>query len=113
VFLQARGWGAAVIVLFAFWVWVLIAALLIWEPHEEDFHKAAIQVSWAFAAMFALLALSLFAVVAYRRKRLGSRARLAQADEFLFLPLDVWPYIVLAVAAFFAGAAALGYDLGG
>jgi hypothetical protein len=54
-----------------------------------------------------------FAVIQYRRRH-SSVARAAadpHADEFMFIRLAVWPYILLGVAALFAGASWLGYPL--
>ena len=105
-----RGWGFSVLLLFAFWVWVLIALVVIISPYEPNQHRAAIQVQWAFAAMFAAHALSVLGVAIYRRKRRGP-AETGAVDEFMYLRLDVWPFILLAVSILFAGASALGYEL--
>ena len=104
---QFRGWGFSVLLLFAFWVWVLIALVVIISPYEPDQHKAGLQTQWAFAAMFAAHALSVLGVSVYRRRD----AEMGVVDEFLYLRLDVWPYILLAVSALFAGASALGLEL--
>jgi amino acid transporter len=104
---QFRGWGFSVLLLFAFWVWVLIALVVIISPYEPDQHRAALQVQWAFAAMFAAHALSVLGVAIYRRKR----RRYGAIDKFMYLRLDVWPYILLAVSMLFAGATALGREL--
>jgi hypothetical protein len=107
---QFRGWGFSVLLLFAFWVWVLIALVVIISPYEPDQHRAALQVQLAFAAMFAAHALSVLGVAIYRRKR-RRYAEMGVVDEFLYLRLDVWPYILLAVSMLFAGASALGREL--
>jgi hypothetical protein len=116
-----RGWGLSVFLLFVFWVWAGIVLLIALSPYEPDKHKAAIDSDWAFAGLFALHAMSVWAVVAYRRRSLQRRAPPAlitvesrlPGDEFAFVPLIYWPYILLAVMLAFAGAASLGYPLFG
>ncbi len=78
---------------FVFWIFVAIAAAVVASPYEPDPRKAMLAAQWLFASMFALYALSVFAVVQYRRRHPpvdGSRAD-PHADEFMFIRLDLWP----------------------
>ena len=108
-----RGWGISVALLFVFWIFVAIALVVFASPYEPDPRKAMLAVQWLFAVMFALYTLSIFALVQYRRRHpsvTGTEAD-SHADEFMFIRLDLWPYILLCVAAVFAGASWLGYPL--
>ena len=113
-----KGWGISVFVLFVFWVWVGIGLLVGFSPYEPDKHKAMMDVEWAFAGLFALHALSVWAVVQYRGRRVARAmepsvvmAEPILLDEFMFVPLVYWPYILFAVVVLFAGAATFGYAL--
>jgi hypothetical protein len=107
-----RGWGVAVALLFVFWVFVLIALVLITSPYEPDPRRATLGVQWLFAGMFTLHALSVFAVVRYRRGRPTAEAgSVPHDDDFMFIRLAWWPLILLGVAAVFAGASWLGYPV--
>ncbi|KAB2912751.1 MAG: hypothetical protein F9K29_17915 [Hyphomicrobiaceae bacterium] len=111
--LHWRGWGISVALLFAFWIFVAIALVVFASPFEPDPRRAMLDVQWLFAGMFALHALSVFAVVQYRRRHppVAGTADDPHADEFMFIRLDLWPSILLGVAALFAGASWLGYPL--
>jgi hypothetical protein len=104
-----RGWGLGVFLLFAFWIFVLIGVVVVASPYQPDRLKAGLEVQWLFALLFLLHAASVFALALYRRRTVADR----RADEFMFLRLALWPYILLAIAALFAGASALGYPLFG
>lgn len=111
--LHWRGWGISVFLLFVFWVFIAIALVVFGSAYEPDPRRAILDVHWLFAGMFTLHALSVFAVVRYRRRYPSTAASDAdpQADEFMFIRLDRWPPILLVVAAVFAGAAWFGYPL--
>jgi hypothetical protein len=111
--LHWRGWGISVALLFVIWIFVVIALVVFAEPYEPDPHKAKLAVQWLFAAMFGLYALSVLAVVQYRRRHPSAAGTLddPHTDEFMFIRLDLWPYILLSVAAVLAGASWLDYPL--
>jgi hypothetical protein len=111
--LHARGWGISVALLFVFWTFIASALVVIATPYEPDSRKAMLDVQWLFTGVFALQGLSVFAVVQYRRRHpsVAGTADDPHADEFLFIRLDWWPYILLSVAALFGGASWLGYPL--
>lgn len=111
--LHWRGWGISVFLLFVFWIFAVIALVVFAAPYVPDRSKAMLTVQWLFAGMFALLALSVFAVVLCRRWRPPAAEGEADphADEFMFIRLDLWPYILLCPAAVFAGTSWLGYLL--
>lgn len=110
---QWRGWGFSVALLLAFWIFVLIAVVVFAAPYEPDRHMASLKTQWLFAGMFALHALSVFVVVVYRRKHpsVAESGADPRGDEFMFIRLELWPYILLALAAVLAGASSLGYSL--
>ncbi|HEY1632896.1 MAG TPA: hypothetical protein VGF56_16380 [Rhizomicrobium sp.] len=104
-----RGWGLGVFLLFVFWMFALIGFAVVAQPYQPDRTKAGLDVQWLFALLFLLHAASIAALALYRR-RTGARR---DADEFMFLRLAVWPWILLVPAALLAGASALGYPLFG
>jgi hypothetical protein len=114
-----RGWGFSVALLFVFWIFALIFFVALADPYQLDMRKAGLEVQWLFAAMFALHAASVYAVVWYRRthpRTYVDPASLAtvvvpHADDFMFIRVRFWPWILLAVAAIFAGASLFGYPL--
>ncbi len=63
--------------------------------------------------------LSVFALAQYRRWHPQiftdpaplQVTQIPHEDNFMFLRLDLWPYILLAIAAIFAATAYLGYPL--
>jgi hypothetical protein len=101
-----RGWGLGVFLLFMFWMFALMGYVLTASPYQPDPMKAGLDAQWLFAAMFLLYAASVLVLARWRR-------RSGASDEFMFIRLDLWPRILLAVAAIFAGASALGYSLFG
>ena len=104
-----RGWGLGVFLLFVFWMFALMGFVLTSSPYQPDPVKAGLDAQWLFAAMFLLYAASVFALAVWRRRTVAD----PRADDFMFIPLGLWPYILLAIAVLFAGASALGYSLFG
>lgn len=116
-----RGWGISVLYLFVFWFVAALAFVVVAMPHQPDALQAAMDAQWLFAAMFALHAASVFALSRYRRSHPGhvidpqiqAAVAVPHTDEFMFLRFDVWPYILLAIAAVIACATLLRYPLFG
>jgi hypothetical protein len=116
-----RGWGYWVGLLFVFWIFTLIGFAVFVPYYQPDRRLAGLHVQYLFAAMFALHAASVFALVLYRRSRapflpgaIVERAPVdPYVDTFIYIRMDWWPYILLAIAVVFALASILGYPLFG
>ena len=112
-----RGWGISVLYTFVFWFIAGIGLVIAASPHEADSAKAGLDVQWGFAALFALHAASVFALALYRRSHPQTlidptnrqTTVFPHDDHFMFIRFDIWPYILLAIAAFFAAASLMGY----
>ena len=96
-----RGWGILVFVVPFAWIFVLIGVVIGMDYHEPDPGKVAVMIYRLGALAFALAAVTLLAVERYR-----SRAA-PGADDFAFIPMTYWPWLVTAgalglfVASFF------------
>ncbi|GEM_PF-5296785 len=114
-----RGWGFWVGLLFVFWIIAAIMLAAFASPYEPDIRKAGLDVQWGFAALLALHGLSVFALAQYRRRHPQiftdpaslQVTQIPYEDDFMFIRLDLWPNILLAIAAIFAATAYLGYPL--
>lgn len=114
-----RGWGLAVFWMFLFWFMAAIVLAVVASPYEPDAYKAGLEIQGWMAGFFVLYAASVFALARYRRTH--PRAYVDPAtrqtvlvphiDDFMFIRFDLWPYILLAVAAAVAAATMLGYQI--
>lgn len=64
-----RGRGISVLYLFVFWFLATLIYMVATTTYEPDKLKVAMDAQWLFTAMFALIALSVFAVARYRKGR--------------------------------------------
>jgi len=114
-----RGWGLAVFWTFLFWMIAGIVLAVMAGPYQPDPVKAGLEVQWGFAGMFAVHAASVFLLALYRRSHplkvvdpaTQKTVLVPHVDDFMFIRFDLWPYILLAIAAVFAVSSLLGYQL--
>lgn len=114
-----RGWGISVLYTFVFWFIAGLALVIAAGPHEADSAKAGLDIQWGVAALFTLCAASVYALARYRRSHpqtlIDPTNRqitvFPHDDHFMFIRFDIWPYIILAIAAFFAAASLMGYQV--
>jgi hypothetical protein len=112
-----RGWGIAVFFLFCFWMIAAIVFAVASDFHEPDPHQASLDVQWGLAGMFLAYALSVHALARYRKNhplmvtdpQTGNTAPVPHVDDLYGIRLDIWPYILGAIAAIMAMLTAFGY----
>ncbi len=101
-----RGWGISVALFFLLWIAAGVGLLIGSGSYEPDQTKVAMGIQWGLAVVLALTAASVFATAAWRRRRVPSGH-----DDFMFLPLEFWPYILVVIALGVTGATGAGYRL--
>jgi hypothetical protein len=114
-----RGWGVSVFYLLLFWILAAIVAVVAISPYQPDKLKASMEIQWGLAGLFVVHALSVYLVCLYRKSHprqiadpaTGQTAAVPHQDEFMYMRMDVWPYISLIIAAGVAIATALGYQM--
>ena len=103
-----RGWGISVILLFLLWLVVATAGSIAWAPFQPDKIKASLDVQWGLAGIVLVTAASVFGVSVWRR-----HSAPPGHDEFMYLRLEFWPYILVVLALGLGCATALGYRVFG
>jgi hypothetical protein len=112
-----RGWGIHVFYLFCFWMLAAIIFAVLSGFHEPDPLKAALDVQWGLAGIFLGYAASVYALARYRKRhpqmiadpQTGNTMPVPHIDDLYGIKLDIWPYILGAIALFIAGLTAFGY----
>jgi hypothetical protein len=87
-----RGVGFLVFFVPFAWIFLLVGIMIGIGSHEPDPHKATVFVHRLFALAFALSAVTLDLVSRYRSRAAPGR------DEFMFIPMRYWSWVVAAGA---------------
>ncbi len=109
---QGKGWGWSVFYVSILWLFVvfgIVIAFGIYEPDPQKSDKLFYQLC---ALWLVLSAVSVFALDRWRegkarRTAIGLFAETKRDDEFLFMRMWVWLYVLLALAAWALGASFL------
>ncbi len=109
-----RGWGISVILFLLLWFIVAIGITIGTNAYQPDPKLLNKEMYWGAAIVFALTAGSVFAAARYRKSRprevvdpqTNGVVLAPHIDDFYYIPLQVWTYILLAVAVILA---ALGF----
>ncbi len=112
-----RGWGIWVFILFCFWMIAGILIAVFSGHYEPDPDKAALDVQWGLAAIMLAYALSVQALAHYRKTHpfmsedpeTGRITPIPHVDDLYGIRLDIWPFILGAIAAIVVMLTAFGY----
>ena len=112
-----RGWGIGVFLLLLFWILAAILLAVLSGHYQPDPEKAALEVQWGLAGMMLAYALSVHALARYRKRHpqrvpdpaTGKMVEVPHVDDLYGIRLDLWPYILDAIAAMVAILTASGY----
>jgi NADH:ubiquinone oxidoreductase subunit 6 (subunit J) len=104
-----RGWGLSVILFLVLWLFAAIGLTIGTNAHQPDPKLLSKEMDWGAAIVFALTAGSVFATARYRkshpRKIVDAQtqkvALAPHVDDFYYIPLQFWSYILLAGAIIF------------
>ena len=102
-----RGWGILVFLVTFGWIFLLIGIMIATEYHEPDEAKGAAVTDLIFALALILSAASVFLLTRYRDNTPGKVVDPAtgeihlvpHADEFMFIPMKYWTYVLVAFSA--------------
>lgn len=100
-----RGWGITVFFIPFVWIFILVGVMLGMDYYEPDPVKAAAATYRMFALAFALAAVTLFLIMRYRTRVAPDR------DDFMFIPMKYWTWIVAVGAIGLYGASFFATDL--
>jgi hypothetical protein len=114
-----RGWGLSVLLLFFVW---MIAAMVALKDANVAYFTAMpdiIALQWIFGIACILDAASIFLLARYRQSHpkaiadpnTGATMLVARVDDFFYLRLEWWTYLLLGLAAVLIGASLAGIQL--
>jgi hypothetical protein len=87
-----RGWGILVLLVPFAWIFLIVGIMIGIGYYDPDEARVAALIYRLGALAFALSAICLYPIVRYR-------ARVAPGqDEFSFVPMKYWTYVLAAVA---------------
>jgi hypothetical protein len=101
-----RGWGISVALFFLLWIVLGVGWAIGSGYHQPDAVRASLTIQWGLAAIVLLTALSVLAASLWRRAKVPPGH-----DEFMYLRLEFWPYILAVIALGVAVATWLGYQI--
>lgn len=109
-----RSWGISVFLFFLIWLGVTAAL-----PHTIILAPKGVELQWALGIACLLTAATAFLLAWYRRShprkvadpQTNATVLVPHVDDFFFIPMKWWTYILLGIAAVLMGAAALGIVL--
>jgi len=104
-----KGWGFWVYGITFGWLFILIGIMIAIDSHDPDAAKAAAFTDQLFGLSFMLSALSVFVLSRYRDNTphqkidpsTGSIDLIHNHDEFMFIPMRYWSYILAVISAVF------------
>ena len=112
-----RGWGIAVLGVWILWLLLLTWMAFTFGGRQPDAVTATEAVDWLFGLSFAMAALSVLGIDRYRHGHpraivdpvTGQTMLVPHLDDFMFMRLRVWVYILLAAALGMGIASLMGY----